>query len=255
MDRRIQISLLVVVIAALIVASAYAAGLFRKTSTAEIICYIHHEEGSEGVGYVVWISEPEGPFSPWDAFDERYGEVEPGEVSEAVIMHKWDGIGPSTVRAYIKLSCIQAGDSRTTWEGTNLMIVPGGQYRLDCHILLRPSDEVTEYGVNIQDVYTEYPSYRDLFAQYGSANLELSVHNDNPDYENAFSVFVDGEHRISGHIGPLSTRNITVDVLWDWPWEPHNCHIVVGPGGLNSTVHSEVIQVDNGATVPVTIII
>ncbi|UCE91305.1 MAG: hypothetical protein JSV90_07800 [Methanobacteriota archaeon] len=255
MDRRVQIALLVVIITALVVAGVYAAGWFRKTSTAEIICYIHHEEGSEGVGYNVWTSEYEPPYSPLEALDERSGEVAPGEVAETIIMHKWNGIGPSTVRVHVHLSCIQAGENRVILHGTTLMMVPGGQYRLDCHILLKPSNEVTEYGVYIQDAYTEYPSYRDLFSQTGSAGLEFGVHRDNPDDDKRFSVFVDGELRISGNFGPLSTHNITVDVLWDWPREYHNCHIEVITHDQNSTVHSEVILVDSGTTVPVTVII
>ena len=252
MDRKVQVALLVVIIAALVVAGAYAAGWFRKTSTAEITCFIHHEEGSEGVAYI--ISTYEDDWSPWvDKFDERRGEVESGEVAEVIITHKWDGIGPSTVS--VELSLLQIGDSgRTFWDHRCLMMVPGGHYRFDCHVLLRPSDEVSVER-SIQDVYMIEPSIRDIFTQYGSATLELSLHNDDPDDSNHFLVSVDGESRVYGNLGPMSTRSITLDVSWIEPYLSYGCHIEMTPDDLDSTVQSEVIQVSNGTTAPVAFVI
>ena len=99
------------------------------------------------------------------------------------------------------------------------------------------------------------PSIRDIFTQYGSATLELSLHNDDPDDNSHFLVSVDGESRVYGNLAPMSARSITLDVSWIEPSLTYGCHIEMAPGDLNSTVQSEVIQVSNGTTVPVAFVI
>ncbi len=212
MDRRIQVALSVAIIAALILAGAYAAGWFRKTSTAEITCSITHHEGNQGISYKLSV----GP-SLEEVASEEFGEIGPGEITEVTVVYEWDGRDPRIAYVDFTLAGYISGEHKVILADSYIEVIPDGEYRIECHIYLL--DNATNHPYR-EDVCVLYPVR--VPSTFSSAGiLELNLTNQDLDDLKRVHVLVDGDWRASCVLGPHSSRGLSIPVGWYSPLPVH----------------------------------
>lgn len=246
MDRRLQILVVAVVVIALVAIYALSAGWFSRPNSAEITFCVVNDEGDDTVEYWVKMGPPPLPLSE----GILYGEVAPGETDEVTVDYEWDGEGSAGAYVMLELFGQISEISKRYEDGAYVDLIPGGRYRIECHIYINP--EQTDMYTTIEDVYMLLPYTMEPFAGPYSGTLSLDIRNSIADDWNRFDVYVDGTMRAVGVLGPQSSMNLTIPVPMGLDGASH-CSIEVWSGQSWDTEHAELVLVEEGMVTTLTI--
>jgi len=253
MNSRLQMVLAAGTGAIIVAVAVLAAGWLENSHGATVTCSFYHE-GPEDADPCFCKFTMQSALG--EELDSEVGHVDPGDSVVITLAHGWRNDVSSNVRIEVNVYAsgyLTGSDANHMfWDLFDFALVSDSHYAMECRINTYQGEDATRDW----DVYCMHPNLLDLFDPVQFGTVELSLYNDGDDFTDYY-VQVGQCTEISGRLGALSSRNLTIPVyvvLDSDPLGPYDCLVVVY-STWTEIAYEGISSVDPGGNVPLSVTI